>query len=472
MGGMVTRDGGRDASGDSRVVECRVTADCVDDGMLCNGTVACTDGRCVTSAAPDCNDSEACTVDTCSVTMNMCQHVPSDALCAPGLHCYPPGGGCIMAVPCEFDGDCDDHVYCNGPESCVMGLCSGPGTRDCADTSTCTLDECVESMSMCGHVAYTDSATNVAHCGSGMMCIACPAPDPALHEVASCVGGVCGAVCQTGFVDIDMNLANGCELACTVAPGIDSPDDTFADSNCDGIDGDRALAIFLSPTGSDAASGLTSTTPVGSFTRAFALFAANPTRVQILVGNGTYATSAELAIPSGVGIYGGYGTGFTTRTDTRAQILASSSTAVRAALLTSSTVIDRVNLTTANQTTASAATATLVVTDSGDFLSLRFVTVLAGRGGDGVPGTPGSRGADGAAGVAGSGSSGGAGGAVGGGAGATGSNRSAGSAGNAGAGGSCGTGGAAGAGSGGAGLGCGDGDPVAGGTGNGEKRQV
>lgn len=458
-------DSSRDAAADSRMIECTTNADCTDDGVFCNGSLACTDGRCVASAIPTCDDFEACTVDTCSATMDECQHVPSDALCATGLHCYPPGGGCIDAVPCEFDGDCDDSVYCNGPESCVDGLCSGPGTRDCSDTSTCTLDECVEAMGSCGHVAYTDSDTNVAHCGSGDMCIACPAPDPSLHAVASCMGGVCGSECELGYVDLDMNPANGCEFACTIVPGTDFPDDTFTDANCDGIDGDRARAIFVSTTGSDANDGLTSATPVGSFTRAFAVFAANPTRVQILVVNGTYATSAELSLPSGVGIYGGYAAGFVARTDSRAQILASSPTAMRAQGLTSPTLIDRVNLTTANQTTASVGTATLIVRDSGDWLTLRFVTVLAGRGGDGAAGTPGSRGSDGTNGSNGSGASGGGGGSVGGGGGATGVNRAAGPAGGAGSGGSCGTGGSQGSGSGGGGLGCSDGDPQPGGDG-------
>ena len=49
------------------------------------------------------------------------------------------------------------------------------------------------------------------------------------------------------FVDLDGNPANGCEYACT-ATGPDLPDDSFIDSNCDGIDGDASKAIFVSST--------------------------------------------------------------------------------------------------------------------------------------------------------------------------------------------------------------------------------
>jgi hypothetical protein len=458
-------DGGRDAAPDAHAIDCVVNTDCPDDGVFCNGALVCTDGRCVASAIPDCDDYVVCTDDSCSPTTDACQHIPNDALCASGLTCYAPGGGCTAALPCEFDTECDDAVFCNGPESCVSNLCSSPGTRDCADASSCTVDECVEAMGACAHTPYTDSATNIEHCGSGDTCIVCPTPDPALNSVASCTAGVCGAACAAGYIDLDANPANGCEFACTVVPGIDSPDDAFLDANCDGIDGDRALAIFVSPTGTDSNDGLTSTTPVGGFVRAFEVFAANPTRVQILVANGTYATSAELALPSGVGIYGGYGATFITRSDSRAQILASSPTAMRAAGLTSASVLDHMNLTTADQTTLSAGTSTLVVSNSGDLLTLRFVTVLAGRGGPGAPGSAGTNGAVGGTGGNGSGSSSGGGGAVGGGAGASGLGQSAGPAGTMGNGGSCGTGGSAGPSSGGGGLSCGDGNPMPGGGG-------
>src|SRR3954454_16628863 len=41
-----------------------------------------------------------------------------------------------------------------------------------------------------------------------------------------------------------------------VHPGaVDRPDEACEDTNCDGIDGDRGDAIFVSPTGSDVGTG-------------------------------------------------------------------------------------------------------------------------------------------------------------------------------------------------------------------------
>src|SRR5262249_56542565 len=44
-------------------------------------------------------------------------------------------------------------------------------------------------------------------------------------------------------------------LAACSAGAQDKPDLAFADSNCDGIDGDKAHALFVAPNGSDANDG-------------------------------------------------------------------------------------------------------------------------------------------------------------------------------------------------------------------------
>lgn len=472
-GGGGTRDSGRndsgfvdgaiDASGDSGVGSCMTNADCPDDGIFCNGVVQCQSGRCVAANVPSCNDSISCTDDSCDSTLDRCLHTTNDLNCGGGLHCSL--SGCQTGIPCEFDSDCDDNIFCNGVESCVSGTCSSAGMRDCSDSNTCTMDTCDEPTGhggMCSHVAFTDTLTSIDHCGDGTTCMVCPVPPAGLHEVASCTAGVCGVSCEVGYIDLDGVMSNGCEFACTPTGGVDLPDDTFADSNCDGIDGDRTLAIFVSTSGTPSNDGLTSATPVSTFTAAFAVFAAHPERTQILVANGMYPVSSPITLPSGVGIYGGYAAGFTGRSDTRAQIVASGGTAVVADHLTAPTIVDRVSMTTMSQTGASAATTTLVVDTSADNLTLRYLTIIAGRGGDGSAGATGPNGADGVRGGNGSGSSGGGGGSVGGGAGASGLYRMAGPAGSPGSPGSCGVGGAAGGGSGGAGLGCGDGDPVGG----------
>jgi hypothetical protein len=91
--------------------------------------------------------------------------------------------------------------------------------------------------------------------------------------------------------------------ACT--PGaVDKPDLGFVDSNCDGIDGDKADAIFVAPGGSDANDG--------SFghpmaTVAAAVVAGLAAHKDVYVAAGTYEGKVSILGETGdIGIYGGY----------------------------------------------------------------------------------------------------------------------------------------------------------------------
>jgi hypothetical protein len=88
-------------------------------------------------------------------------------------------------------------------------------------------------------------------------------------------------------------------------PGaVDKPDLGFVDSNCDGIDGDKADAIFVAPGGSDANDG--------SFghpmaTVAAAVVAAQAAHKDVYVAAGTYDGKVSILGENGnIGIYGGY----------------------------------------------------------------------------------------------------------------------------------------------------------------------
>ena len=82
----------------------------------------------------------------------------------------------------------------------------------------------------------------------------------------------------------------------------DQPDLAFADTNCDGIDGREAGAVFVSPTGSDANSGLTRSQPKATLSAATST-ALSVARTQIYVASGTYSS---LAAQTGISLYGGY----------------------------------------------------------------------------------------------------------------------------------------------------------------------
>lgn len=80
----------------------------------------------------------------------------------------------------------------------------------------------------------------------------------------------------------------------------DLPDLAFKDSNCDGVDGNAAKAIFVAPTGNDAAPG---TRGLPKRTLAGAIAAAGPP------GKSVYAAGAFpelLDVIAGVSVYGGY----------------------------------------------------------------------------------------------------------------------------------------------------------------------
>ena len=76
----------------------------------------------------------------------------------------------------------------------------------------------------------------------------------------------------------------------------------FTDSNCDGIDGNAAKAVFVSPVGDDANPG-TRTQP--KRTIAAGITTAAAANKQVYVTFGTFPERLDVA--NGVGVYGGYG---------------------------------------------------------------------------------------------------------------------------------------------------------------------
>lgn len=85
--------------------------------------------------------------------------------------------------------------------------------------------------------------------------------------------------------------------------GTDLPDDGFADTNCDGIDGKETDAIFVSvSTGNDVNAG-TRLLPVKTITTGINKAVTNG-KSQVLVSLGTY--NETVTMQAGVSIYGGY----------------------------------------------------------------------------------------------------------------------------------------------------------------------
>ena len=106
-------------------------------------------------------------------------------------------------------------------------------------------------------------------------------------------------------VAVAMACSGGTPAMAACSPGAaDKPDLAFKDSNCDGIDGDKASALFVAPGGSDAADG--------SFghpkaTIAAAVTAGLAAHRDVYVAAGTYDGKVSFLGSTGdIGVYGGY----------------------------------------------------------------------------------------------------------------------------------------------------------------------
>jgi hypothetical protein len=239
---------------------CVFTADdanCMDDGLYCNGVEYCdAAGGCLSGGDPcvaagmicdevndgcvgclvdaDCTDGVACTDDTC--VAEACIYTPNDANCIDdGLYCNGTEycdaiGGCLSGGdPCVAAGqicnetsdscddclvnaDCDDGFFCNGAEVCSGGLCI-PGGDPCPDRV------CNEARDECM------TCTEDSDCDDGFFC----------NGTEVCVAGVCfggqdpcagqgcdetGDVCTQCVADLDCDDGLFCTGAETCSDGL------------------------------------------------------------------------------------------------------------------------------------------------------------------------------------------------------------------------------------------------------------
>jgi hypothetical protein len=230
--------------------ECDVAADC-ERGS------ACVAGACVLSAGVDAggelpigdgdgdvDDAGAlCTVDNETTACGADSYCIDGAcalrpLCGPagecpvGLVCNPIEGRCARAVECEGTGcdctasTCDDSLFCNGSEACVVGTGCLVGTPPCGGgTPVCdeSSDRCVECLSPsdCGGAACVDErCACVPVCtdrecgpdGCGGSCGTCPLNDVCGDD------GQCGCIADCGARECG---SDGCGGSCGTCTGSD-----------------------------------------------------------------------------------------------------------------------------------------------------------------------------------------------------------------------------------------------------------
>jgi hypothetical protein len=172
-----------------------------NDGSACTTADACAAGICLGVSAADCDDDNPCTDDSCD-SLTGCVHTNNSASCDDGSACTTNdtcadgacGGGpapdCDDENPCTDDScnplsgcvyanntaSCDDGSACTTNDTCADGVCAGGSAPDCNDNNPCTDDSC---NPLTGCV----TTTNTASCDDGS---ACTTGD-------TCAGGVCQA---------------------------------------------------------------------------------------------------------------------------------------------------------------------------------------------------------------------------------------------------------------------------------------
>lgn len=202
--------------------------------------------------------------------------------------------------------------------------------------------------------------------------------------------------------DGDGVVAGDCRpLDPAVHPGAnDVPDLTFEDTDCDGIDGSPAHAIFLMPSGADGNPG-TEGQPVATLTRALELARASGKDIYAAVGD--YARADLVgAANNGIAIYGGYQFPSWSRVKSAATTI----TGVSEGLLVQDATGIELQLVTVHGTSSGGAgSSTYGVRAVNAGVALVGATVVAGNGGDGedrgadtVPPDRPSKGKDGGAG--------------------------------------------------------------------------
>jgi hypothetical protein len=196
--------------------------------------------------------------------------VPGDA--------SPDGPNFGFGEPCADNRDCASGL-------CLLVGSSGQCTIACGDCPAGYGCIGVEGISIDGQVTFVcvPSDCSVSTIGNMRPCML-------TTPFGTCTGAETCSASGWGM--------------CQAPTTIDDPDTSFADANCDGIDGDRMRAIFVAGGGANTATcGLDYNDPCQTI--AFALTRATSTgRPHIYVQSGTY--TGALTMVAGKSIFGGY----------------------------------------------------------------------------------------------------------------------------------------------------------------------
>ena len=195
--------------------------------------------------------------------------------------------------------------------------------------------------------------------------------------------------------DADGYAAKDCAPAKpAIHPGAnDRPDLKFTDANCDGIDGNKKLAVFVSPLGSDANAG-TMAAPKASMGAALIQAAESAADDDVFMAAGLYGEGSP-QFPAGIGVFGGYDG--TTWARSRALETKISVDSTGARVQSNDVTLQLLTIESAHASAAAQSSVALLVTYATN-VRLQGVVLRAGGGGSGQPGQNGEPGSHGVAG--------------------------------------------------------------------------
>ena len=341
---------------------------------------------------------------------------------------YCGDGLCINACP---------YLTAEAPEACPSDCACVPDCRwkECGDDGcggscgiclqdlVCSLGRCVAcvpdegSVEICdGHDNDCDGAidegfvdpitglydTDHACGGCALNCAAFPYDDG--HGACDLSGteARCRLVCDPGHFDVNGNPSDGCE--CAFASDEDVPDGT--DQDCDGVDGEADVAVFVSLTGSPEASGLRDA-PLSSISMGIER-ARSEGKHDVYVASGLYAESITLV--DGVHVYGGYSIDFAAHDPALFQTIVfgqepipQEPAAVIARNIEEGATFAGFVVYGASSTASSTSSVAIFIQDCTEVLKIRDCVIIAGDGADGERGideSPGDSGVPGTDGIA------------------------------------------------------------------------
>jgi hypothetical protein len=320
---------------------------------------------------------EVADLGTESCGLGVCTHTIESCVAGFPQICDPMQGASFERCN-GLDDDCDgltDEDWpdkfgpCDGEDAdrCQRGrlVCSSNGqTLICEGDQPETLEECNGLDDDCD--GLTDEAEDLGSttCGLGICA----------HEVSLCVDGE--------WVDCDPFEG---------AQPTDDPDPLRVDTNCDGIDGDEARAVFVDAfNGGDGNEG-TKTQPLRSLQAGIDRARARG-KPHVYVSVGTYQ---PITLADGVSVYGGYNAAEAWRRDPSNTVTITGGTkAVIGFDISQPTVLDTLTIVgTGNGQPGGSSYGVFLVRSGG--VRLVACQISAGDGGNGVAGTNGSNGSNG-----------------------------------------------------------------------------